>query len=82
MIKGNQLMPEPVVRSTTMGDRVFAATRGVIAVADAATTGYMTQYDNRYLWMLYALRASFLRHERCRSAGSPTPGGAGGGIES
>ncbi len=35
----------------TMGASVFACKRGGTIVTCAATSGYMTEYDNRHLWM-------------------------------
>jgi crotonyl-CoA reductase len=35
----------------TMGASVFVAKRGGLVVTCAATSGYMIEYDNRYLWM-------------------------------
>ncbi|MGH9000222.1 MAG: crotonyl-CoA carboxylase/reductase [Acidimicrobiia bacterium] len=35
----------------TMGASVFVARRGGIIITCAATSGYMIEYDNRYLWM-------------------------------
>ena len=35
----------------TMGASVFACTRGGMIITCAATTGFMLEYDNRYLWM-------------------------------
>ena len=35
----------------TFGASVFAARRGGIIVTCASTSGYLHQYDNRYLWM-------------------------------
>jgi crotonyl-CoA reductase len=35
----------------TFGASVYAARRGGVIVTCAATTGYLHQYDNRYLWM-------------------------------
>jgi crotonyl-CoA reductase len=34
-----------------MGASVFVAKRGGLVVTCAATSGYMIEYDNRYLWM-------------------------------
>ena len=36
---------------STMGASVFVCTRGGTIVTCAATTGFMIEYDNRYLWM-------------------------------
>jgi crotonyl-CoA reductase len=36
---------------STMGASVFVCTRGGTIVTCAATTGFMVEYDNRYLWM-------------------------------
>ena len=35
----------------TMGASVFACARGGTIISCAATTGFMLEYDNRYLWM-------------------------------
>lgn len=35
----------------TMGASVFVAKRGGVIVTCAATSGFMIEYDNRYLWM-------------------------------
>jgi crotonyl-CoA reductase len=35
----------------TMGASVFVARRGGVIITCAATSGYMIEYDNRYLWM-------------------------------
>ncbi len=35
----------------TMGASVFVCTRGGIIITCAATSGFMIEYDNRYLWM-------------------------------
>jgi len=35
----------------TMGASVFVAKRGGLVITCAATSGYMIEYDNRYLWM-------------------------------
>jgi crotonyl-CoA reductase len=35
----------------TMGASVFVCRRGGVIITCAATTGYMIEYDNRYLWM-------------------------------
>jgi crotonyl-CoA reductase len=35
----------------TMGASVFVAKRGGMIITCAATSGYMIEYDNRYLWM-------------------------------
>jgi crotonyl-CoA reductase len=35
----------------TMGASVFVARRGGLIITCAATSGYMIEYDNRYLWM-------------------------------
>jgi crotonyl-CoA reductase len=35
----------------TMGASVFVCTRGGVIITCAATTGFMLEYDNRYLWM-------------------------------
>jgi crotonyl-CoA reductase len=35
----------------TMGASVFVCTRGGMIITCAATTGFMLEYDNRYLWM-------------------------------
>jgi crotonyl-CoA reductase len=35
----------------TMGASVFVTRRGGVIVTCAATSGYMIEYDNRYLWM-------------------------------
>ncbi|MEO6467941.1 MAG: zinc-binding dehydrogenase, partial [Acidimicrobiia bacterium] len=35
----------------TMGASVFAAKRGGMIITCAATSGFMIEYDNRYLWM-------------------------------
>ena len=35
----------------TMGASVFVAKRGGLIITCAATSGYMIEYDNRYLWM-------------------------------
>jgi crotonyl-CoA reductase len=35
----------------TMGASVFVCTRGGTIITCAATTGFMLEYDNRYLWM-------------------------------
>jgi crotonyl-CoA reductase len=35
----------------TMGASVFVAKRGGMVISCAATSGYMIEYDNRYLWM-------------------------------
>ena len=34
-----------------MGASVFVAKRGGLVITCAATSGYMIEYDNRYLWM-------------------------------
>jgi crotonyl-CoA reductase len=36
---------------STMGASVFVAKRGGMIITCAATSGYMIEYDNRYLWM-------------------------------
>jgi crotonyl-CoA reductase len=36
---------------STMGASVFVCTRGGTIITCAATTGFMIEYDNRYLWM-------------------------------
>jgi crotonyl-CoA reductase len=36
---------------STMGASVFVCTRGGTIVSCAATSGFMIEYDNRYLWM-------------------------------
>jgi crotonyl-CoA reductase len=36
---------------STMGASVFVAKRGGMVITCAATSGYMIEYDNRYLWM-------------------------------
>ncbi len=36
---------------STMGASVFVARRGGLIITCAATSGYMIEYDNRYLWM-------------------------------
>jgi len=36
---------------STMGASVFVAKRGGTIITCAATSGYMIEYDNRYLWM-------------------------------
>jgi crotonyl-CoA reductase len=36
---------------STMGASVFVAKRGGLIVTCAATSGFMIEYDNRYLWM-------------------------------
>jgi crotonyl-CoA reductase len=36
---------------STMGASVFVCSRGGTVVTCAATTGFMIEYDNRYLWM-------------------------------
>ena len=36
---------------STMGASVFVCTRGGTIVTCAATSGFMIEYDNRYLWM-------------------------------
>jgi crotonyl-CoA reductase len=36
---------------STMGASVFVAKRGGLVITCAATSGYMIEYDNRYLWM-------------------------------
>src|SRR4051794_4587193 len=36
---------------STMGASVFVAKRGGLIITCAATTGFMIEYDNRYLWM-------------------------------
>jgi crotonyl-CoA reductase len=36
---------------STMGASVFVAKRGGLIITCAATSGYMIEYDNRYLWM-------------------------------
>ena len=35
----------------TMGASVFVAQRGGMIITCAATSGFMIEYDNRYLWM-------------------------------
>src|SRR4029450_1865906 len=35
----------------TMGASVFVAKRGGMIITGAATSGFMIEYDNRYLWM-------------------------------
>src|SRR5438105_15928201 len=35
----------------SMGASVFVARRGGVIITCAATSGYMIEYDNRYLWM-------------------------------
>jgi crotonyl-CoA reductase len=35
----------------TMGASVFVCARGGMIITCAATTGFMLEYDNRYLWM-------------------------------
>ena len=36
---------------STMGASVFVAKRGGLIITCAATSGFMIEYDNRYLWM-------------------------------
>jgi crotonyl-CoA reductase len=36
---------------STMGASVFVAKRGGMVITCAATSGFMIEYDNRYLWM-------------------------------
>jgi crotonyl-CoA reductase len=36
---------------STMGASVFVAKRGGLIITCAATSGFMVEYDNRYLWM-------------------------------
>ncbi len=49
----------------TMGASVFVAKRGGTIVTCAATSGYMIEYDNRYLWMnLKTIKASHFANYR------------------
>lgn len=49
----------------TMGASVFVARRGGVIVTCAATSGYMIEYDNRYLWMaMKTIRGSHFANYR------------------
>ncbi len=49
----------------TMGASVFVAKRGGMIITCAATSGYMIEYDNRYLWMnLKSIKASHFANYR------------------
>ncbi len=49
----------------TMGASVFVTKRGGMIVTCAATSGYMIEYDNRYLWMnLKTIKASHFANYR------------------
>ena len=48
-----------------MGASVFVAKRGGLIMTCAATSGYMIEYDNRYLWMnLKSIKASHFANYR------------------
>ena len=50
---------------STMGASVFVAKRGGMIVTCAATSGFMIEYDNRYLWMnLKQIKASHFANYR------------------
>ncbi|MEZ5171620.1 MAG: crotonyl-CoA carboxylase/reductase [Acidimicrobiia bacterium] len=49
----------------TMGASVFVAKRGGLIMTCAATSGYMIEYDNRYLWMnLKSIKSSHFANYR------------------
>jgi crotonyl-CoA reductase len=49
----------------TMGASVFVCKRGGMIITCAATSGYMIEYDNRYLWMmLKTIKASHFANYR------------------
>src|SRR5947208_12011126 len=50
---------------STMGASVFVCTRGGTIITCAATTGFMIEYDNRYLWMkLKSIKSSHFANYR------------------
>jgi len=56
----------------TFGASVFLARRGGTIVTCASTSGFLHQYDNRYLWMKPQAHHRLAFRELPRGAGRPT----------